>query len=345
MDAAKTDSEGKHGLEYPSIVDGTKGIEVQLPGWVDEILFDNLGANHNPARSKRSFDRNLDSSKEEVLTYLGTYFPRSLAESFVIFDSLLSDKNYAALFAKNDTIRICSVGSGTGGDLLGLVLALDSRLHIPLHLEVLSVEGNREAHSVMAEVFDRAKAHFRLDYSIKYVNYVFSSPDPFVSFDREVMSNQNEFDFIITSKMLNELDGAQVSQRPYFEFCREFLNRISARGTLLVLDITSPNGACGKWTPVQLNGQINNLLASCSSFKTILPLLCNRFESECGRECYTQNAIRVSYRDVSNECSKICYRVIGAKELVDSLSSSTALWNCPVTKNNMNHCGEFHGSD
>ncbi|MDO4850842.1 MAG: hypothetical protein Q4A93_03180 [Actinomycetota bacterium] len=330
---------------YPELLTSGGKVRVVLPEWVDALVFDRYGATHNPAGRKRTFDSNLESDKAGVLTYLGTYFPRSLAETFVIFDSLLSDKNLASSLAYESSINICSVGTGTGGDLLGLILAINKWVPTAKQLNIVSIEGNTDAHEIMRGVIGEAQARTGKNIGLNLVNHVFVAPKPF-DYIREFMPRHPQsFDFVISSKMLNELDKARVSEQPYYEFCSAFTAMLKPTGVLMALDVTSPNGAGGRWTPTLLNGQVNEFLANRSQFKTILPLLCNRFEGGCGRDCYTQNAIYVNYRGVTNECSKICYRVIGSAELAEKLSGSVALWSCPITEDNRTHCLEFNGAD
>ena len=132
-------------------------------------------------------------------------------------------------------------------------------------------------------------------------------------------------------------------QGPYLEFCSAFTKLLKPNGALMVLDVTSRNGAGGRWTPKQLNGQVSEFLMCHDEFKTILPLLCNEFEGSGCQDCYTQNSIHVSYRNVTNERSKVCYRVIGSATTAEWLSNSSALWDCAITKNNVSHCLEFKG--
>ena len=332
-------------MDYPNVLVRNGKVEAELPEWVSSLIFDRFGATHKPAGRRRTFDRNLYSGRAENLTYLGTYFPRSLAESFVIFDSLLSDKNVAKSLVASRVVDICSVGTGTGGDLLGLILAIDKWIPEATDINVVSIEGNADAHEIMQGILREATPRISASLNLQTVNHVFEAPRPFACIQSVVPPSPDAYDFIISSKMLNELDGAHVSERPYLEFCSVFTDLLKPNGVLLVLDVTSPNGAGGRWTPTALNGQVNDYLAAHDGSKTILPLLCNRFEGDCGRSCYTQNAIYVTYRNVTNECTKICYRVIGSAELAEKLSGSVALWNCPITEDNRAHCQEFNGAD
>ena len=326
---------------YPSVHCVDNIIDVAIPDWISSMLFNELEANHNPAKSKRTFDNNLDSPRDGVMTYLGTYFPRSLAESFVLFDSLFSDKKYLKCLSERDNVSILSVGSGTGGDLMGLLLALSKNFPSCKGLDIISLEGNSIAHEVMRDVLALSKSKISIPFKVNAIDTVFVGPKPFSSIRDLLPNNSLPFDFIINSKMLNELYSAGVSETPYMEFCEVLAPLLSETGVLLALDVTSPIGSSRKWTPILLNGQVNSFLRNHESFKTILPLLCNRFEESCSQKCYTQNQIRVTHKNITNECSKICYRVVGRADFVDHLSGSPALWDCPVTKNNMNHCDAF----
>lgn len=328
---------------YPIIDKDDQGIIVTLPEWVNRMVFDELGGIHNPARNKRSFDNNLEATDTEVRTYLGTYFPRSLAESYLIFDCLLSDKSYANVLAREDRISICSVGTGTGGDLLGLLLALDRRLAKATRVEIVSIEGNPFAHDMMCRTFNTVSPFLRSVVSLGRVDYTFRPPMPFDKPREFLPPFVESYDFILSSKMLNELDGSGVSRQPYLEFCRAFAPRLSENGTLLVLDVTSANSAGGRWTPQQLNNQVNRFLTESNEFKTIIPLLCNRFESKCNRGCYTQNSIHVAYRVSQNIRTKICYRVIGRTGLAERLANSPVLWNCLIAEDNRQYCRAFRG--
>lgn len=74
--------------QTPSPKTSQKGVvSITLPQWIDHLILEDLGTYYSPSGSMRAFDRNLHSTTTEIKTYLGTYFPRSFAEAFVIFDS------------------------------------------------------------------------------------------------------------------------------------------------------------------------------------------------------------------------------------------------------------------
>lgn len=256
----------------------------------------------------------------------------------------MSDQAYAKQLSESDKLNICSVGTGTGGDLLGLILAIAKRIEPLPPLQVVSIEGNSAAHGVAKRIISAASEKLNISLDANFIDHEFVAPDPFSVVGDILPAHSCPFHFVVNSKMLNELDKREISPNPYFEFVDAFCNVLDQLGTILILDITSKNGAGETWTPYALNGQINEYLAQHESKKTLFPLLCNRFESDCGssERCYTQNKIFVSYKSIENECSKICYRLIGNSTLVDSLCNLPTLWNCPITKNNKNHCGVFN---
>ena len=58
---------------------------VILPEWIDDLIFRVLSAKY----SRKNKDLVvLEWKEDEVLSYLGTYFPRSFAESYYIFFKL-----------------------------------------------------------------------------------------------------------------------------------------------------------------------------------------------------------------------------------------------------------------
>ena len=73
----------------PEIVIDYLKTETRLPKWLDDYIFDDLKAEYAPDFNR--FEKNLDLTENENLKYLGTYFPRSYAESFCIFDNIFQN--------------------------------------------------------------------------------------------------------------------------------------------------------------------------------------------------------------------------------------------------------------
>ena len=60
-----------------------------LPKWLDSLIFDDLSASY--CRQNQDMVV-LEWDCDNIKKYLGTYFPRSYAESFCIFSNFLSKK-------------------------------------------------------------------------------------------------------------------------------------------------------------------------------------------------------------------------------------------------------------
>ena len=86
-----------------------------IPHWLDLALFNHLSAVYSPEYKK--FEYNLDIDSEDVKVYLGTYFPRSYAEAFCIFDDLFKSRQYMEELKRVPVINILDYGCGTGGFL------------------------------------------------------------------------------------------------------------------------------------------------------------------------------------------------------------------------------------
>src|SRR5690554_3716276 len=93
--------------------------ETRLPAFLDDFIFNRLNAIYAPDFQR--FEYNLDLTGEEILKYLGTYFPRSYAESFCIFDNIFQNIAYHQIISNKTYLNILSIGSGTGGDIIGLL--------------------------------------------------------------------------------------------------------------------------------------------------------------------------------------------------------------------------------
>lgn len=63
---------------------------MKLPEWLDNLIFNELKVQYCPRNSDMT---NIDDDKAKTLNYLGTYFPRSYAESYCIFSEYFKSNN------------------------------------------------------------------------------------------------------------------------------------------------------------------------------------------------------------------------------------------------------------
>lgn len=114
-----------------------------LPLWLDKYLFEELGAQYAPEHTR--YEYNLDLDENELKVYLGTYFPRSYAEIFCIFDNIFQNKYIYQAYKNKKDINIFDFCCGTGGELIGLLSALDKYFHDGKNINVIVCDGNAKA--------------------------------------------------------------------------------------------------------------------------------------------------------------------------------------------------------
>ena len=144
-----------------------------IPHWLDLALFNHLGAIYSPEYKK--FEYNLDTDSEDIKVYLGTYFPRSYAESFCIFDDLFKSRRYLEVLKQLPEINILDFGCGTGGELIGLVVSLSKHLPEYKTINIIAIDGNHEAIIALKELVDILSSNVRHNISLSCVEKTIQS--------------------------------------------------------------------------------------------------------------------------------------------------------------------------
>ena len=97
-----------------------------LPKWLDKIIYTDLEAIFEPHPQDVVY--NPDQPYEFVRIYLGTYFPRSYAEAFCIVNNLFENEKYLSSIYALEEVNILDFCCGTGGEIIGLIDVLQSKL-------------------------------------------------------------------------------------------------------------------------------------------------------------------------------------------------------------------------
>ena len=135
------------------------GASYELPQWLDNYLFEELGAVYMPDHNRFSY--NLDLNIDENKIYLGTYFPRSCIECYTIFSSMFTESNYALQLQK-DSLTLFDFGCGSGGDMLGILLAIEQFLPTISKVSIVAVDGNKSALVNLDKLFAKYKENYFL---------------------------------------------------------------------------------------------------------------------------------------------------------------------------------------
>lgn len=292
--------------------------ETSLPSWLDDFIFNKLNAEYAPNFER--FDYNLDLTEDENKKYLGTYFPRSYAESFCIFDNIFQNTKFQKGVFHKDSLNILSLGCGTGGDLIGLLAVIEKHCDKNMMLNIWAVDGNKKGLDVLFQIVEMFKTLTNKKINLKILNLVLDTETGRYTANKEII--ERKYDFILSFKMINEIisAGKGICDNAYFHFLKTFIPLLFDNGLCVLLDVTTKQEHCNTYNPILLNNQINNALRELENYKTVLPLSCNLYEKCCQANCFMQQHFFVSHSQRRKDISKVAYRVIANVVFADQLA-------------------------
>jgi len=293
-----------------------------LAPWLDSFIFEKLGASYDP-RYKR-FAYNDDLSEEEALIYLGTYFPRSYAEHFLIFENLFSNPVFRSKLEAKRHLSVFSIGAGTGGDIVGLLTAIDKFLPTSIGITLIALDANRNSLNLQKEVIERYSSISTREISLSQFCDRIENEGTLQKYSENALPD-GSLDFILLAKVGCELHGKSVFDgENVYEVClRQFASKLSESGVFCMLDVTT--NVDGKaFMPFILNQGVNDFISKNAPYSSLLPLSCHFFEKECKAPCFIQQEFSVSHCKKSRDLSKVCYRMIAKKEFCDAITNNKA---------------------
>lgn len=217
-----------------------------LPEWLDTFIFNERKARYCPSNCDMTV---IDWDKGDIKNYLGTYFPRSYAESYCIFNEYFTKETNLQLKSR---ISILDFGCGTGGEFFGLLSALEN--HYPNIKEVVvkAFDGNHYALREFEAIADEYQKHSRLKIECRPSAITI---DDF--YDLEILNDifSDGYDIIITFKAVCEFVTKQQfeERNPYEHLSTFLLPKLKKGGLLLFVDVTSYNETCHEWLPKMMD--------------------------------------------------------------------------------------------
>lgn len=291
-------------------------IAIELPLFLDNYIFTKLGARFAPNFEK--FNKNLHHSTEDILIYLGTYFPRSFVETYSIFNDLFQNTFLQSSFKIKSEINILDIGSGTGGDLTGILLSMIENLSSDINFNITVVDGNQDALKILEKIIFKLQIVFNLKINLSVYYLTFKTITELYEKSKNSLLNE-KFDFIISSKMINEI--IIVDNNAYFNYLSYFTDFLSENGLLSILDVTIKIDNLD-YIPILLNEQSNQFIqTNLEKYKTLSPLCCINHEENCNVKCFTSETFCVTHSKKTNDRSKVSYRIIGRKNYISSILS------------------------
>lgn len=307
-------------------------MTITLPHMMQTHIYCSLEGKYNP--DFIAAQQNLVADEEKLLSYLGTYFPRSFAEYYYITNQLLANLEVRCTWEKRKSIRILDIGSGTGGNLMGFIHAL--RRYIDLEdIEVVSLDGNQEALNLQKKViegcYDKEISFF--PNVIKFANLL-----EFKSQLQGVLKNNGKFDAVLCSKSLSEMYLCEEFDRfnprwdgvgyygELFSLTEGILNQ---QGLMIVSDVTVLVPKLGLYIPNILNAELKTYLQTQqeNGLRCVLPLSCAYWAESCAnpRQCFNQKILRISHTKRESDICKFTFRVLTHMDYAHSILKGAAL--------------------
>lgn len=296
-----------------SVVEKLKS-HTSLPSWLDRLIFEKLGAQYNPDYQRHSF--NLDLSEDEVKTYLGTYFPRSYAEAFCIYDDICKNSRYIDLIKDKKEIHILDLGCGTGGELIGLISVLEKYLPTCVKFNIEAIDGNAYSLETFQEIAAYLTKKSQREYAINTIRKTISCTDDI----ENIVDGYKErsFDFIQMCKFGCELESRRICKmaNPYQLLLTLFGKLLSVEGLFMLLDVTTVSKTDNMYYSQLLNMGTRDALRKQPRLGVLIPLCCSKFNNDCQIPCFTQKEFMVRHSKKYNDISKVAYRIIAHQEFI-----------------------------
>lgn len=305
-----------------------------LPEWLHKYIFEYLGAEEKP--DPKEFCRNLHSDDAKNKIYLGTYFPRSFAESYCIHENLFRYESYADIIRGKESLSILSVGCGTGGDILGLLCAIDECCPSIRQLDVVAFDGNHIAIDYLNDLLNLEPIKHRFTITEHYVPLSVTSKDDIL---HDISQMGDSYDLILSFKCINELMEAKILNKDAFKDIAEILcPKLNETGLFTLLDVTDKH--CGEWQSKNLNSGLGSFHRSNIGYKSLLPVPCHFYSHKCaGGRCFTNKKFCGTF----TSDDKVVYRVIGRTTFVDRMFPSMKDGISYVKNVDMELCPGFRG--
>lgn len=306
--------------EIESQDDNNSGFELSshtvLPSYLDDSIYGEFfGAKYQPDYQR--YEYNLNLTEEELLIYLGTYFPRSFGESLCIFSPIIRTETVNSELSKKDCINILDIGCGSGGEILGLLHVLENIKESSIPINIYTFDGNQLVQDILMELVSQFQNATKTKRRIQIYTNV-QRIDGISDIDT-IKTNVGGlyFDFILCNKMCNELISKGHIKDAYQLICNSFTPLLDINGLLLILDVTTKDEKSSRFYPELLNEQVNKFVIGHSKeFSTLLPISC-ALHPNCIKSCFTQRKFYISHSQKQNDISKVAYRIIARKTLCE----------------------------
>lgn len=217
--------------------------DVHLPNWLDKCIFIDLKANYCCSNSDMTV---IDWDKKDVLNYLGTYFPRSYAESYCIFSNYF--RLYLGNWVNRESLSIFDFGCGTGGEIVGMLMAISECLPNINKVDIIALDGNQDALRLFEQVMGVVAS--KVDIVVKWQVAPIRIDD---LYDLSLLNSiiTGDFDIIMSFKAICEFVTKErfEEENAYKSIAQSFLPKLKVGNIMLLVDISTYNNVSQEWLP------------------------------------------------------------------------------------------------
>jgi SAM-dependent methyltransferase len=247
-------------------------------------------------------------------------------ESWNIFHELLAMPVVAAAFSQKEAIRILDIGSGTGGAVIGFLLALRSWGRCAVPVEITSIDVNEDALNKQKTILEAIASSlpFEISFELRLTSLPFDLESFVPSFASVAAAAGPRYDVVTSWKCLCEFYNVNFAQAQ--GIVRHTLDLASKMlvpyGLFVAADVTTRDNDY-EFFSMTLNREANEHDNRRDAVaRTILPVPCAKNSPNCSeKKCFTQRRFSVNHQFVSADSTKIAYRVLAPVDFAKSIIS------------------------
>lgn len=302
--------------------------DIVIPQWLDKIIFDDFEAIYEPRPTEVVY--NPDQPYDFVKLYLGTYFPRSYAEAYGIVSQVLSLDGFDNHLRDLEEINILDFCCGTGGEIIGTIVALQSHLPSLKRVNVDAFDANVDAVRFLYHLVDAINTTEEIRVEINI-----NPQCIFIESEREIQDIVNmtnfQYHFMMSFKAINEFVQHETFEANAYELvASHFFPLLSQYGVFIMADVTTKLNNSALFYPQMMNLGLNNYIRESLHYKSIIPAACFNHEANCPG-CFMQDIFHVTHRRKVNDISKVAYRVVAKSELANEIMPHNTIKACRAT--------------
>ena len=302
---------------------------------LEAYIFNRLNAVYAPDAIAAKNNLNNDTDKNR--NYLGTYFPRTFVESYNIYYRLFQNQAIYNCYRPKELISILIIGSGTGGDLLGLLQVLNECFHSK-EINIYSFDGNQDALNIQKQLI-RDFYQFMPNRNNRITVYTYPAQFSCVNDVAESLRINNIpfIDIMQSFKMCNELYNQSNDKQVFYQLTALAEQYLSPNGIFVLEDVTNRNDD-QRFNSVVMSDQVRNYFRQNphSNLRYIIPVCCGKWYNRCTwSHCLSIVEYRIFHRYAPGEKSKVAYKVMIKQPLgqllYDSIETKDAYLLAPRT--------------